>query len=137
MVARTALFSLVFKRAEAINAGDRHRTYSDGTLLSLLSGDVERLTELVMDCDLLVTPIGSVLPIVPLLAAQLGYAAVPGIVLLAFAVPVQVFAARKSYQYRAASTAVTDKRMSAWAASSVPADRAQISRTRPSGTSRR
>lgn len=63
------------------------------------------------DSDLLFTPLGSILPAVPLLLAQLGYAAVPGLTILALAIPIQIISARFAYRLRAASTAMTDKRM--------------------------
>ena len=63
------------------------------------------------DSDLLFTPLGSILPAVPLLCAQLGYAAVPGLAILALAIPIQIVSARVSYRLRAASTAMTDERM--------------------------
>ena len=63
------------------------------------------------DSDLLFTPLGSILPAVPLLLSQVGYAAVPGLVILAAAIPIQILSARLAYTRRTASTAMTDKRM--------------------------
>lgn len=107
---RTAMSGMIYERVIALQ-GESKSSYSVGTCVSLVSSDTLRIENFFNFIHLVwQTPLQIICSTV-MLYIMLGWSAFPGVAMLLFGLPIQLFAVRMLYVYRKKIADLTDKRL--------------------------